>query len=171
MRAPLYPLQLSTHLLLPCRGRHDLSPRVTRSGYVAGEARPRCMLLSRASLLQHTEVPRPRSVTSTTRTRRPPRAQRIHLEIEVVAPDAGPIRTTTHGRFRCQSGIPPMRMRVGIPCACRYPTGYARSRVCKWAWPWGVDKGADAAVAEADVDKERVARERAALDVGIVPSL
>ena len=32
-------------------------------------------------------------------------------------------------------------------------------------------KGADAAVAEADVDRERVARESAALDVGIVPSL
>ena len=63
MRAPLYPLWLSTHLLLPCQGRHDLSPRVTRSGYVAGEAWPRCMLLSHASLLQHTEVPRPRSVT------------------------------------------------------------------------------------------------------------
>ena len=31
MRASLYPGRLSTHLLLPCRGRHDLSPRVTRS--------------------------------------------------------------------------------------------------------------------------------------------
>ena len=30
MRASLYPRRLSTHSLLPCRGRHDLSPRVTR---------------------------------------------------------------------------------------------------------------------------------------------
>lgn len=30
MRASLYPSRLSTQSLLPCRGRHDLSPRVTR---------------------------------------------------------------------------------------------------------------------------------------------
>ena len=63
MRVLFYPLLLSTHLLLPCRGRHNLSPRVTRSGYVAGEVRPCCMLLSCASLLQHTKVPCPCSVT------------------------------------------------------------------------------------------------------------
>jgi len=34
-----------------------------------------------------------------------------------------------------------------------------------------VGKGGGAAVADADVDRERVARESAALDVGVFPSL
>jgi len=66
---------------------------------------------------------------------------------------------------------PPCECEWACPCACPYPRGYAWLRECEWPWPWGVDKGGDAAVAEADVDRESVARESAALEVGVVPSL
>jgi hypothetical protein len=66
---------------------------------------------------------------------------------------------------------PPCECEWACPCACPYPRGYAWPREWECAWPCGVDNGGEAPAADVDVDKESAARESAALEVGVVPSL